>query len=494
MKQFTFLTFLLLFVITLSAQTDYEEYKRRAWAEYAGFVNKARQEYNEFRRKANEEYARFMAEAWEEMRVMKGEEPPKPPKPPRQPVAVPDKLPPAQPVPLPTPTPVPLPPPLPPPDVDPNEVIDDIEPPAPDAPTTSMTFYGTRCTLHCDHSRRLTLKNVDEKGASKAWKELSDGRYDPLLRDCLTLRNDMTLCDWGYVELTHAAAVAAIGREGNEAVLLQAWLLSQSGTDIRIGKTNGHLVLLASFDVNVYSYAYVVKNERRFYVIEKSKWETISVFQNAFPKTHAAALLIRQMPRLAMNEGERHTFEAKHFANMRATVATNSNLMRFFDNYPHTMTYNYLVEASLSDGVKQQLYSALRQQLEGRSKKKQVQMLLDFVQTSFNYKTDNEQFGYERSFYGDECFFHPYSDCEDRAILFSILVRELVGLDVVLLLYPGHMATAVDFGAELPGSYYTIDGRHFMVCDPTAIGNGIGEPMTSFETENTRIVRINNWR
>lgn len=494
MKKLTFIALVLLSSLPLTAQEDYEEFRRRAQAEYNGFVNRARQEYNEFRRKANEEYARFMEQAWEEMRVIKGEEPPKPPKPVRQPVSVPNKIPPAQPVPLPTPEVVPMPQPLPPPEIDPNEVKDEIEPPTPDAPTTGMTFYGSQCRLHTDMAKKIALNAVNEQAASQAWQQLSDGRYDPLLRDCLELRNDMMLCDWGYIELTHQAAVAAMGKECNEAVLLQAWLLSQSGLDIRIGKTNGHLVLLATFDVNVYSYAYVVKNERRFYVIEKSKWETISVFPNAFPKTHAAALLIRQMPRLAMNEGERHTFEAKHFANMRATVATNSNLMRFFDNYPHTMTYNYLVEASLSDGVKQQLYSALRQQLEGRSKKKQVQMLLDFVQTSFNYKTDDEQFGYERSFYGDECFFHPYSDCEDRAILFSILVRELVGLDVVLLLYPGHMATAVDFGAELPGSYYTIDGRHFMVCDPTAIGNDIGEPMRSFETAETRIVRINNWR
>ena len=67
------------------------------------------------------------------------------------------------------------------------------------------------------------------------------------------------------------------------------------------------------------------------------------------------------------------------------------------------------------------------------------------MQTAFDYKTDGDQFGYEKPFFVDELFYYPYSDCEDRAVLYSYLVRTLMGLDVVLLEYPNHMATAVLF-------------------------------------------------
>lgn len=191
-----------------------------------------------------------------------------------------------------------------------------------------------------------------------------------------------------------------------------------------------------------------------------------------------------------MSRTTKRDFEAEHFSTMKASVSVNKHLMEFFDSYPQSNGYNYFVNASLSSELKEQLYPALRQQLEGKSKKKQVQMLLDFVQTAFEYKTDDEQFGRERSFFGDESFFHPYNDCEDRSILFSILVRELVGLDVVLVVLPGHMATAVQFDTEVPGSYYNVGGKNYTVCDPTYIGAGIGKAMPQFQNTTARFVML----
>ena len=108
-------------------------------------------------------------------------------------------------------------------------------------------------------------------------------------------------------------------------------------------------------------------------------------------------------------------------------------------------------------------------------------MLIDFVQTGFDYKTDNDQFGYERPLFPDESFYYPYCDCEDRSILFACLVRELMGLDVVLLHYPKHLATAVRFKEEVNGDYLMIDGVKYVICDPTYIGARIGMCMPEFK-------------
>ena len=48
-----------------------------------------------------------------------------------------------------------------------------------------------------------------------------------------------------------------------------------------------------------------------------------------------------------------------------------------------------------------------------------------------------------------------------RAILYSVLVRELLELDVVLLHYPGHLATAVCLDTEVSGDYMMIGGRRY---------------------------------
>ena len=117
-------------------------------------------------------------------------------------------------------------------------------------------------------------------------------------------------------------------------------------------------------------------------------------------------------------------------------------------------------------------------------------VLLDFVQTAFEYRTDQEQFGYERPLFGDELFYYPYSDCEDRSILFSILVRDLLGLDVVMLNYPGHLATAVKFSEEVPGYYFMVKGEKYVVCDPTYIGASAGDCMPQFVETSAVIVDI----
>jgi len=88
--------------------------------------------------------------------------------------------------------------------------------------------------------------------------------------------------------------------------------------------------------------------------------------------------------------------------------------------------------------------------------------LINFVQTAFDYKTDGDQFGYEKPFFVDELFYYPYSDCEDRAVLYSYLVRTLMGLDVVLLEYPNHMATAVCFDENIDGDYVTVGGKNIL--------------------------------
>ena len=112
------------------------------------------------------------------------------------------------------------------------------------------------------------------------------------------------------------------------------------------------------------------------------------------------------------------------------------------------------------------------------------------MQTAFDYRTDDEQFGQERPLFADETLYYPYSDCEDRAILYAVLVRDLLGLDVVLLHYPGHLATAVCFGDDTPGDYMSIGGRKYIVCDPTYIGAPIGLAMPQYKQTPAEIVRI----
>ena len=92
---------------------------------------------------------------------------------------------------------------------------------------------------------------------------------------------------------------------------------------------------------------------------------------------------------------------------------------------------------------------------------------------------DEKVWGHDRPFFAEESLYYPYADCEDRAVLFSQLVRDLLDLDVILVYNanPGHLYTAVAFNEDVPGDYIMVDNRKFMVCDPTYYGAGVGKTM-----------------
>jgi hypothetical protein len=136
------------------------------------------------------------------------------------------------------------------------------------------------------------------------------------------------------------------------------------------------------------------------------------------------------------------------------------------------------------------LYPPLKKVISGMSEKEAVEVLLNWVQTSFEYKLDNQVWGGDRAFFAQETLYYPYCDCEDRAILFSRLVRDIVGLDIVLLCYPGHLATAVAFNDNVNGDYLTYKNRRYVVCDPTYINAGVGRTMPGMNNREAQLIAL----
>lgn len=497
MKKTALLLLGLLLVGSAAAQVDREAFERQRQQmreQYAQQRNKAQQQYDEarrkaeaeyaaFRKKANEEYAAAVQQAWTKMGVEPAVPKPQEPKPPKPPKPVPGRMPSSVPLPqgevvLPpiNITPTPLPP---------------IPEPAPSGPTMQFALYGTPCSVHAEvDGLRFKLPSLEEKSIAATWKQLSQEKYDGLLHDCMEQREALHLSDWGYLQLLGRMSEQLLGKGSNEAVLLQMYLLAQSGYRVRIARANGHLVLLMPFNRTVYGYSRLTIDGIKHYVLTKENYDKVYVCEVGFPREQVANILMSRLPELGGGVAQSRTLQAEQFATMKATVKIEQRLIDYLNDYPLSDAWEYYSLAGLSDGVKSALYPALRSQIEGKNKKKAAGMLLDFVQTAFDYATDQEQFGYERPLFGDESIFYPKNDCEDRSIFYSILVRDLLGLDVVLVQWPGHLATSVAFPDEVDGDYFTVDGRRYTVCDPTYIGATIGETMPQFEGVSAKLIKL----
>ncbi|MDE7074024.1 MAG: hypothetical protein K2O69_03080, partial [Odoribacter sp.] len=348
------------------------------------------------------------------------------------------------------------------------------------------------CNLALEEAHRFVLKGVDENKVADAWQILSKDRFLPVVAGCLAWRDKLRLCDWGYVRFVEHMTAAFFGKEQqNEAQLLQMFLLTQSGYKVRIARTGERLVVLLPSKDEIYEYSYLNLKGEKYYVVDPSLRQcSFHVFEREFPGEQCFSLQIPFHPLLDVNPSNPRRLTSRRYPALSVEVTVNRNLIAFYDDFPQSNAWDVYVQASLDDKVKDMLYPALRQAIAGKSKPEAANILINFVQTAFEYQTDQKQFGGERAFFPDETLYYPYSDCEDRAILYAVLVQELLDLEVVLLHYPKHLATAVHFDEEVPGDYFMLDGRKYLVCDPTYINADIGEAMPQYKRTQAQVIRL----
>lgn len=144
----------------------------------------------------------------------------------------------------------------------------------------------------------------------------------------------------------------------------------------------------------------------------------------------------------------------------------------------------------MSNDIKESLYPHLRKLINSCGQSEAVNKLLNLVQTGFVYEYDDKVWGYDRAFFSEETLFYPYCDCEDRSILFSRLVRDLLGLDVILVFYPGHLATAVAFTEKVSGDFIIYKDKRFVLSDPTYIGAPVGMTMPEMDNKTAKIILL----
>lgn len=274
MKRLLLLTVTIFTISTLTAQS-FESFQERARREFEQFEQQNAAEYDNFRQRANATYAEFLKHAWREMGL---EKPIKPPKidPPVQPVA--PQLPPREadkpinPKPLifkgisrvdpPKVTPFPR--------YEIPEVKPEQEPfmlPMP------VNFFGESCTVRLKPGvGEVKLPVPTNQYISEAWKQLSDGRFDPMFADCMAIREKLKLNDWGYFQLAKRVAEEFCEtKNSNDSKILQAFLMTQAGYKIRMGRYNNKLFLLFPCDERISGKCFIRFNDNPtpFYLLDE---------------------------------------------------------------------------------------------------------------------------------------------------------------------------------------------------------------------------------
>ena len=467
---------------SLFAQNNFQE-------DFDSFFKDASNEFEDFRDRINAQYADFLLTSWKEFKafspVSEPYEKPVPPVPYKKKEE--EKTAPA-PVPFDTVVPV----------IKDKPKAKPVKPIKGKDNAKSETFdfhcYGMDLSVRVPSGKKFKLTSVSPMDLSKGWKKLSGKDYDNTVADLLDIRSGKKLCDWAYLQVLRDFSVAYLG-EGDSSTFLSAFLLSQSGYKMRLGVDGNSLCFLYGTDYLLYEKAYF-DIDGTYYFIYGDDERTIMIADIPYPEESGLSLIISGIQDLGGERSKDRVFSSDRYS-VSAGCSVNLEQMKFFNTYPSSQIGgNFLTKwaiyakTPLDDVVKEQLYPGLKEKIEGKGDVEAANILLDFVQTSLKYDYDTNVWGRERTFFAEETLYYPYCDCEDRSILYSHLIRDLLGLDVVLVYYPGHLATAVNFHDGPAGDYLQLPEGNFTICDPTFIGAPVGNTMPSMDNNEAKVILL----
>lgn len=457
------------------------------------FRQQVMQRYDQHRKSVLSHYADFLQQTWQHFEDFKGEKLPfdRIPKPlsvpmapkaptttPIEPVTPTEPMAPAEPT-LPTapPTPSETPP-----------AIPAKTPVAPQQPMLTFSFYGAN--LQAPQLKMPQLASQNEKDIAAAWRALQANEHGQQgVQALLKLAHQQGLNDWLAIEMvrTYTKALLPAHEAATQRIVLQQFLLTHMGWDVRMGRTERQLVLLIPTQQIFYNQPYLGFEGQRFYIFKdrlapideaEAHYATYTLPADA-DAGHVANLLFKANNCLALHSGQELPCTLTD-GRLTLQLTVDKGMMEALRHYP-PMDVPCYAQSVVSSTLHKAMWQQLRTQLEGKSQREMVEALMHFAQYAFQYATDGEQHGYEKPYFVEENFYYPKNDCEDRAIFLACAVRELLGLPVHLVQYPGHECTAIHFtDASVTGHGYNYKGQRFIICDPTYIGAGLGQCMPNY--------------
>jgi len=454
--------------------------------EFEEFKKSQNSEFKDFKDKRDQEFSNLLKNKWKTFESLKGNEPPTVPKPPKQP----DTLPTA------------------PIQQDLNNLkkiiiidthkfiidtsasssiykIDSIE----KIPSVlKFKFYNKNISINYEYKLLSHLTAINEKGISEFWINMSKSEYELFLSQLRNISQELQLNDWGKFDLIDKIS-SQLFENKNDQALFVFFILNHWGMEAKVGKINDEVVLLIPFQNIIYKKSFLILNMNKYYIMNDVSDGLIQTFEQRFSNTNKILdLKLSNSPILGSNYTTNNILFKKY--NKRLDVSFNKSIIAFNNHYPLT-DLNIFFSSKVDPITENNLIKALYPLLKDKNELEAVNTLLDFVENSFEYKTDFDQFGYEKFYFPEDILFYPYSDCEDRAIFFSYLVKTLLKLEVIGLDYKTHVATAIKFNSNINGDYVLIKNERYIICDPTYIGASAGMCMPQFKSVNPEIISPN---
>ena len=466
---------------------------------FADFRKGLLEGYNSYRNGVLERYDQFLDGVWSDFEQFKGEE--------SNPVPKPEKVPTVGDTPLPVPSPAqepvaqqPKPKPQPKPQPAPAQPKPQQVQPKPQPAPSSMptpagnydfSFYELPVSIPAiDVHVTNRLSSPRDFGAQ--WREFAgNDNARRLIEELTSAADKMSLNDYLRYELVSAYVDSKYSSSPvTSRMALKHFLLVGMGYNVRIGLSGSNAVLLIPFKQTVYARTYMMADGKKFYIFTDKSVDPQAILSMRIstcelPK-NADTGNSMDLRLSGLNlPYKSHKYDLK-FKDLTLTGEVNANIFPILYHYPQMPTADFARSTVLAD-VRENIVNQFKTQLAGKDELEAVNSILQFVQGAFEYATDDAFHGFEKPYFLEEILYYPKCDCEDRAIFYTYLLWNVLGLENQLINFPGHESASVRLSQPIKGDAYVHDGCTYYISDPTYIGSVTGMCMPSYARENPGI-------
>lgn len=282
------------------------------------------------------------------------------------------------------------------------------------------------------------------KKMERYYRDLFQTDFKKFLNFCTLQADTMHLGDWGYYRLVEQIAAHYFPQDTLSATIFTCFMMRRSGYEctltynLRKHQVAGYIWAAQRMDYRHHlyrrglCYSQVCGTacpsgveldwaEIEHKINRKAKW------RDSLPRLRALNLRMSEAPLIGSRLEERQYRSYADGDSLMVTTCYSPDHLDYYASYPFTSLDVYF-NTPLPTIAAERLRVAFLPRLLKLSLYERANFLLHYVQFAYSYETDHAQFGKEKYNFAEESLCYDATDCDDRSVLYAVLLRLLVTL------------------------------------------------------------------
>lgn len=339
-----------------------------------------------------------------------------------------------------------------------------------------VDFFGETIPLPGNYQAPLFAKPLSQAAVASFYETVDTAALQPFLGALLQYKAAQSPDDWLYYQLVRRVAefISPKAADYYRYTFYKWWFLLQSGYDARLTISDSFLLFYVQSNEMVYNIPFRTIDGKQYVCLNYHDYGSIDFEKHPFTEVTPVVAVtakpfsykVNHLPDFQQSDYAEKEIDYNDGLNYYSfRIKINPQIKTLFSNYP-VVDYGLQFNIPLSKTTYESLIPVLRKQVKGLKPKEGVEFLLHFTRYAFMFKPDREMFGGEKRLSPEQTLLYDGSDCEDRAALFFLLVKELYNLPMLVLTYPQHVTVAVQLDKAY-GKTINYNGQQYSICEPS---------------------------